>query len=167
MRTAPLLLALAISTALPLAAQQPRISPPSGCPIVFGAQMNGRAIARTIEDQKKYGSAPQLQLTFRAGDVQKILGATLVVHGLPSSSRYLSRRIKVRAGTPPQTFDLGGDAGLSEAEMVWLTKVLFVDWAELTELRYAIRFNMASLGARPVPRRTQQTCYLLPATAHP
>jgi len=68
----------------------------------------------------------------------KVMGAVVKVHGLVSSGRYLP--VEERSRENPgkhmtQTFDLGGAAGLTDTS-VWVTKLSYVDWAEVAELRY-------------------------------
>jgi len=135
MRNAFLLLTL-LSAGAFVPAQQ--IIPSEGCPIGFGAQVNGRAIARTIEDQKKNGDGPLLELTFERRDALKIVNASVTVHGLSASNRYLpvDKRPDENA---TQTFALrpeNGAADLTNAD-VWLSKILSVSWVELTGMKYA------------------------------
>jgi dipeptidyl aminopeptidase/acylaminoacyl peptidase len=137
MRNAFLLLTL-LSVGASIPAQQIIPSGNEGCPIGFSAQLNGRAIARTVEDQKKNGDGPLLELTFGRRDSLKMLSASITVHGLSSSNRYLpvNQRSDEKA---TQTFELrpvNGAADLTNAE-VWLNKILFVSWVELTEMKYA------------------------------
>ncbi len=140
MRNALLLLAL-LSTGLYIPAQQTSStgSPTSeGCPIGLSAQVNGRAIARSVEDQKKNGDGPLLELTFERRNAPKMLSASVTVHGLASSNRYLP----VNKGIDEnriQSFDLGPSQGASELTNteVRVTKMLFVRWIEVNELRYA------------------------------
>jgi hypothetical protein len=137
MRNAFLFLTL-LSAGVFVSAQQTnftKLYKSEGCPIGFGAQVNGRAIARTAEDQKKIGDAPLLDLTFRRRDTPRILSASVTVHGLSSSNRYLPVD-KGSDENTTQTFDLGGAAGLTDTEIL-VTKMLFVNWVEVTELRYA------------------------------
>lgn len=163
MRHVPLLLLLTILATLPVAAQPSRYRP-TGCPIGFGVQINGRAVARTIEDVKKNGDGPQLNLTFRPEDARKILGATFVVHGVLSSPGYLPLD-KHPEGNTSQTFELGGPTGLTDTEMVGLSKVIFVSWTELTEIRFAnstIWHTSPDAQCRAVPSRLM----LVSATAY-
>jgi hypothetical protein len=136
MRNAFLLLAL-LSAAVFVPAQQviPGPAKSAGCPIGFSTQVNGRAIARTPDDQKKNGGGPLLELAFGHLDALKVVSATVTVHGLSPSSRY-----------PPgldenatQTFELrpeNGATDLTNAE-VWLNKILSVSWVELAEMKYS------------------------------
>jgi hypothetical protein len=140
MRNAFLLLAV-LSAGVYVSAQQAISANPAesvGCPIGFGAQVNGRVIARTAEDQKKIGDAPLLELTFGQRDTPKIVSASVTVHGLSSSRRFLL----VDQGSDEnatETFELGPGHGATELThtAVWVRKMLFVNWAEVTELRYA------------------------------
>jgi hypothetical protein len=137
MRNAFLLLTL-LSVGASISAQQIIPSGSEGCPIGFSAQLNGRAIARTVEDQKKNGDGPLLELTFGRLDALKMLSASITVHGLSSSNRYLPVDKRSDADTT-QTFELrplNGAADLTNAE-VWLNKILFVSWVELTEMKYS------------------------------
>jgi hypothetical protein len=140
MRNAFLLLTL-LSAGTFVPAQQIIPAKPAkseGCPIGFNAKVDGRAIARTVEDQKKNGDGPLLELTFGRRDALKIVSAIVTVHGLSSSNRYLpvDRRSDENA---TQTFELrpeNGAADLTSAD-VWLSKILSVSWVELTEMKYA------------------------------
>ncbi len=130
-----------LSAGVSLPAQQTIPDQPAmdfGCPIGFRAEVNGRAIARSIEDQKKNGDTPLLDLTFTVRDTPRILSASVTVHGFTSYKRFLPVDGRSDESTA-QTFELGrgrGTAGLTSAE-VRATKMLFVNWAEVTELRYA------------------------------
>jgi hypothetical protein len=135
-----------LAVSIPAVAQysgSAQYSPSSSCPIDFGAQVNGRAIARTIEDEKKNPNASLLELTFGRWDhpqVPKIVSASVTVHGASSSDRYLP--VGQRTGlekVATQTFELGKDrgaAGLLNAE-VWVSRMTSVSWAEVRELKYA------------------------------
>jgi hypothetical protein len=140
MRNAFLLL-MVLSAGVYVSAQQAISANPAksvGCPIGFGAQVNARAIAQTAEDQKKIGDAPLLELTFGQRDTPKIVSASVTVHGLSSSHRFLP----VDQGSDEnatESFELGqghGATGLTHTA-VWVRKMLFVNWAEVTELKYA------------------------------
>ena len=141
------LLLILLSMGIALSAQQDTPSAPAtftkpltenGCPVDFGAQVNSRPIARTIEDVRKHGNSPLLELTFGHRNTPKILGVTVTIHGLSSSRRFLP--VSERSGEQRvQTFRLGpahGSADLAHTE-VWVTKMLFVRWAEVIELNYA------------------------------
>jgi hypothetical protein len=140
MRNAILFLTM-LSASVCMSAQQTsstKVATSEGCPIGFGAQINGRAIAQTAADQKKNGSGPLLEMTFSVRGAAKIVSANVTVHGLSSSDRYLpvDQHSDENAA---QTFELdraSGAAGLTNAA-VWLNKILFVNWAEVTELKYA------------------------------
>ncbi|MGD0446065.1 MAG: hypothetical protein ABSA39_19190 [Edaphobacter sp.] len=137
MRNAFLLLTL-LSAGVSISAQQTIPATSADCPIGFTAHVNGRAIVRTVEDRKKNGDGPLLELTFGRRDALKMLSASITVHGSDSSSRYLP--VNQRSGeNATQTFELRSENGatdLTNAE-VWLNKVLFVSWVELTEMKYA------------------------------
>ena len=106
-----------------------------GCPIGFAAQVNARVIARSIDDEKKHGDAPLLELAFRH-DGSPIVSASVAVHGWSASNRFLPV-FQSSAGQTAQMFELvSGAAGLRESE-VRPDKVLFVDWVEVTGLKYA------------------------------
>lgn len=128
-----------------------------GCPIGFGAQVNGRAIAQTAEDQKKNGSGPLLEITFSVRGTPKILSASVTVHGLFSSNRYLPAD-QHSPENAEQTFEVArasGADGLTNAA-VWLNKILFVNWAEVTELKYAdgsVWHESSDSQCRAVPNR--------------
>jgi hypothetical protein len=135
-----ILLLTVLSASASLWAQQTAGAKPwsgDGCPIGFGAQVNGRAIVRTVEDRKKNGDGPLLELMFAVHDTPRIVSASVMVHGLSSSDRYLpvSQRPDENIS---QRFELGGErgVGLTEAE-VRMNRILFVRWAEVTDLRYA------------------------------
>ena len=73
MRNALLVLAL-LSISCYVSAQQitpVRPAKSDMCPIGFGVQIDGRAVARTVEDEKKNGDGPLLELTFKRRDAQK------------------------------------------------------------------------------------------------
>jgi hypothetical protein len=161
MRDAFLLLAV-LSAGVYVSAQQAISANPAksvGCPIGFGAQVNGRAIARTAEDQKKIGDAPLLELTFGQRDTPKIVSASVTVHGLSSSRRFLL----VDQGSDEnatETFELGPGHGATELThtAVWVRKMLFVNWAEVTELRYA--------DGSTWQRSSDSQCRVVPSKLH-
>jgi hypothetical protein len=140
MRNAILFLTM-LSVGIGMSGQQTSSINPAtskGCPIGFGAQVNGRAIAQTADDQKKNGNGPLLEMMFSVRDTAKILSAGVTVHGLSSSNRYLpvDQHSDENAA---QTFKLdraSGADGLTNAA-VWLNKILFVNWAEVIELKFA------------------------------
>jgi hypothetical protein len=145
MRQSCLLITL-LSAGVSLSAQQFLPSTPAksaACPIGFSAQVNGRAIARSVEDQKKKGDGPFLKLTFGRREAPKLMSASITVHGSSSSDRYLpvDKRFEENKTdkNKTQTFDL--DSGHGAAELanseVRLNKILFVSWVEVTDLRYA------------------------------
>ena len=110
----------------------------TGCPVAFGAEVDGRARAQAIGDQEKRRDAPLLRLFFGRLDAPKIVGASVTVHGRVASSRYLPVGVRSDAERT-QSFELDrdlGPMGLTERE-VSVTKMAFVRWADVTELRYA------------------------------
>jgi hypothetical protein len=132
----------------------------SDCPVNFGAELNSRLIARTVEDAQKHGDSPRLKLTFGHKDAPKILGATVTIHGLSSSRRYLPVSER-SAANRTQTFKLdqaAGSPGLAHTE-VWVTQMALVRWAEVTELNYAD-------GTTWHPSRFTQ-CRAVPSLFHP
>ena len=148
MRTAPLLTILLLASPI-MPAQQSAPGKPTSwvapvvsqdCPINFGAKLNSRAIARSIEDQKKNGNGPLLDLSFDHRNAPTIMSASVTIHGVSSDSRYLpvgERSDKDENRT--QTFELDrqpGAAGITHTEVA-VTRMLFVRWAEVTELRFA------------------------------
>jgi hypothetical protein len=123
-----------------MSAQQAIVPKPGtsvGCPIGFDAQVNARAIAGTAEEDKKYGDAPLLELTFGQRGTLKILNATVAVHGLSSSHRFLPVD-KDSIEDTTENFELGQEHGTTALvdTAVWVKKLLFVNWAEVTELKY-------------------------------
>jgi hypothetical protein len=110
----------------------------NSCPINFGAQVNGRAIARTVEDQNRHGNSPLLDLTFKRLDGVYIVSASVTVHGTSSGSVYLPVDQGV-GKVATQTFELARQqegAGLSHAA-VYVDKMSLVKWSEITELKFA------------------------------
>jgi hypothetical protein len=112
-------------------------APGAGCPVKFGASIDTRAIVRSIGDRGQDPNAPLLDLTFGPGKTAKIVGASVTVHGLSPQSLYLP------VGQRPsedrtQTFEFNShpQAALAGTEVL-VTKMSFVRWAELTQLRYA------------------------------
>jgi hypothetical protein len=144
------LLPVLLSASIALPAQQnsattPKViilpTPAVGCPVKFGASIDTRAIVRSIGDRGgdrgKDPNAPLLDLTFGPGKTAKIVGASVTVHGLSPQSLYLP------VGQRPsedrtQTFEFNSQpqAALAGTEVL-VTKMSFVRWAELTQLRYA------------------------------
>jgi hypothetical protein len=107
------------------------------CPIIFGAQVNARANARTIEDTKKRPSAWLVDLTFAGRDQPKLVSASVTVYGLSSSNRYLPVGERWGEGKAvSQTFELHSKAELRNAR-VRVSEVPFVNWVELRELRFS------------------------------
>jgi hypothetical protein len=140
MRQSCLLITL-LSAGISVSAQQvlPSTTAKSvACPIGFSAQVSGRAIARSIDDQKKSDDGPLLELTFGRREAPKLMSASVTVHGLTSSNRYLLVDNRSDENTT-QTFDLGSGHGAAELanSEVRLNKILFVSWVEVTDLRYA------------------------------
>jgi hypothetical protein len=169
MRNALLVLAL-LSISCYVSAQQitpVRPAKSDMCPIGFGVQIDGRAVARTVEDEKKNGDGPLLELTFKRRDAQKILSANVIVHGLYSSNRYLPIN-KPSDENRMQTFQLDqndGASGLTAAE-VRVNQMLSVSWVEVTELKYSdgSAWHTSSEGqCRVVPSKL----LLIGATAMP
>ena len=111
----------------------------SGCPVSFGAQVDGRAIARSVEDERQNPDAPLLRLTFGPG--RTILSANVVIHGSKDSGLLLP---VADAPAPAnadhaQNFELkriSGQQTLTDAELR-VTQLSLVRWAELTEVRFA------------------------------
>jgi hypothetical protein len=139
------LLPVLLSASIALSAQQNSITTPTvivlpaaaGCPVNFGASIDTRVIVRSIGDRGKDPNAPLLNLTFGPGKTAKIVGASVTVHGLSPQSLYLP------VGQRPsedrtQTFEFNSQpqAALAGTEVL-VTKMSFVRWAELTQLRYA------------------------------
>jgi hypothetical protein len=169
MRNALLVLAM-LSTSCYVSAQQiTPFSPATSelCPIGFVARIDGRAIARTVEDEKKNGDGPLLELSFKRRDAQKILSANVIVHGLYSSNRYLPVN-KPSDENRTQAFQLDRNhaaSGLTAAE-VRVNQMLFVNWVEVTELKYSdgSAWHASSEGqCRAVPSKL----LLIDATATP
>ena len=151
----PLLLLLLSTPAFALAQQQTQadqqvqrtakrnadvFAQPVNCPVAFTAQVNARAIARSIEDEKKFGNAPLLEMTFRPQQTTAIVAATLTVHGLSADSRYLPAVPAPRTTQDrTQTFKLAAteDTHTLTAAQVHVTKMLVIRYAELTALTYA------------------------------
>jgi len=109
-----------------------------GCPIGFGAQIDSRLIARTIDDERKGAIGPFLTLKFQPRGTASISAATVTVHGLTSYSRYLPVSESTN-GHATQSFHLTSDqraAGLRDAD-VHVDKVISVDWVDLKSVQYA------------------------------
>ncbi len=110
-----------------------------GCPVTFGAQTDGRAVARTIEDMHRNPDAPLLRLTF--GPERTILSANVVIHGSQGSGLLLpvagqSGQTRVDS---TQSFELKRSSGqqtVADTE-VRVTQLRLVRWAELAEVRFA------------------------------
>ncbi|HEV2709092.1 MAG TPA: hypothetical protein VGU67_02660 [Edaphobacter sp.] len=141
------LLLLLLSTDIGLSAQQ--TLPPvqttvirplasSACPVNFDAQLNSRFIKRAAGEVRKHDDAPLLQLTFGQLSAPEILSATVAIHGLSPSSRYMPVN-EPSGANRTQTFQLDqtpGSAGLGHTEVL-VTQMRFVRWAEVTALNYA------------------------------
>ena len=110
----------------------------AGCPISFGAQVDSRAVARWTQNPAQKDPGRDLQLTFKPVDTAQILGASVIVHGLSGHERLLlvsDRSLDDRT----QSFDLervSGRASLDQTNVL-VTKMMSVEWAEVTELKYA------------------------------
>jgi hypothetical protein len=136
------LLLLLLSTGIGLSAQQtlPRaqvtVRPlaSSTCPVNFAAQLNSRFIKRAAGDVRKHDDVPLLKLTFGQLNTPEILSATVTIHGLSPSSRYMLVN-EPSGANRTQTFQLD-QAGLGNTE-VSVTQMRFVRWAEVTALNYA------------------------------
>ena len=162
------LLPLLLSTATGLSAQQtlPRAQvtitrslASRACAVNFDAQLNSRFIKRDPGDVRKHDDAPLLKLTFGPLSAQKVVSATVTIHGLSPSSRYMLVN-KPSGANRTQTFQLDqtpGSAGLSDTE-VRVTQMRFVRWAELTALSYAD-------GTTWHPSRYEQ-CRAVPSNFH-
>lgn len=147
MRNALLLLIL-LSTGVGLSAQQnpinttalPVLPIATGCPVNFEAQLNSQPRHHFIQEQQKFDDSQLLRLTFSHHNTAKILGASITVHGVSgsNSAQYLlvSRQT---SQNKTQTFKLdraSESTGLTHVEVL-VTKMMFVRWAEVTELRFA------------------------------
>ncbi len=144
-----LLLLLLLSTGVSLSAQQSHFGPPTSifvrtsgteCPVNFDAQLNSQPQRHFIQEQKKFSDSPLLDLTFGYPKTAKIIGASITVHGVSASNSARYRTVSEPAGPQKtQTFRLDRapeSTGLAHAQ-VRVTEMMFVRWAEITELRYA------------------------------
>ncbi len=104
----------------------------------FGAQIDGRLIVRTIDDERKGTTGPLLALKFQPRGNASISAATVIVHGLTSSGRYLPVKESTNEQAT-QSFHLSSDQramGLRDAD-VRVDKVISVDWVDLKSVKYA------------------------------
>jgi hypothetical protein len=144
-----LLLLLLLSTGVTLSAQQSLVGHPSsifvqtsgtGCPVNFDAQLNSQPQRHFIQEQKTFSDSPLLDLTFGHRKWVKIIGASITVHGVSGSNSaqyFLVSRETSQDKT--QTFKVdrpSKSVGLARVQVL-VTKMTFVRWAEITELRYA------------------------------
>ena len=111
----------------------------SGCPVTFGAEVDGRAIAHTVEDAQQNPDAPWLRLTF--GPERAILSASVVIHGFRNSGLLLPAGGQFGSTTAEiiQNFELKrmfGQSTVADTE-IRVTRLRLVRWAELTEVRFA------------------------------
>ena len=107
-----------------------------GCPVHFGAEVSGRAVARSAKDAKKDDSAQLLELKFSPLSAH-IVSATVIVHGLSQKGRFLPANSATHEDET-QVFHLkeaSGTPGLVHSD-VWISKMTVIKWAELTELQY-------------------------------
>ena len=110
-----------------------------GCPVLFGAQVDGRAVARSADDAHQNPDAPLLRLTF--SPERTILGVNVVIHGSQSSGLLMpaAGQFGQAKGDTTQNFELkrlSGQQTIADAE-VRVTQLRLVRWAELTEVRFA------------------------------
>ena len=145
MRVAFALMVLAMTTSLfgqegTRSAQFRALKPITiGCPVFFGAQVAGRAVARTIDDMRKNPDAPLLRLTF--SPERTIVSAHVVIHGSQGSGLLLpvagqSGQTKADSTQNFELKRLSGQQTVADAE-VRVTQLRLVRWAELTEVRFA------------------------------
>ena len=110
-----------------------------GCPVFFGAQIDVRAVARTIDDMHQNPDAPLLRLTFGPG--RTILSTNVVIHGSQGSGLLLpvAGQSGQKTADTTQNFELkrlSGQPTVADAE-VRVTQLRLVRWAELTEVTFA------------------------------
>ena len=109
--------------------------PGSGCPVGFSAEVSARAVARSVDEEKKYGSAPAVELSFVPKGERQVVKASVTVHGLPVGGRVMEVSGK-DGGVASERFELVEAKGLGERE-VRVTRLGVVRWAEVTEMTYA------------------------------
>ena len=110
-----------------------------GCPVGVGAQLDGRAVMRTAGDAKAKVDSPLLQLSFDRQDQPRIVGARVTVHGVVPTSRLLPAAEHDDANRT-QSFDLDRLSAKRQDVVereVSVTRMTFVRWVDVTELRYA------------------------------
>ena len=168
------LLLLLLTASLSLSAQQTRFATKAaryplvsgGCPVNFGAELEGRAVMRSAEDAKHAIDSPLLKLTFTHLKTPMIKAATVTVHGLSATGRYL-QVAEQPSEDRTQTFDLAGPSDASDlvSTEVSVNKMALVRWVEVTELTYAdgSSWHSSDLAqCHAVPSRF----HLVDATAH-
>ncbi len=111
------------------------VLPGTGCPVGFSAEVSARAVARSVEEEKKYGTAPAVELSFVPRGETRVVKASVTVHGLPLGSRVMEVGRRGEAGES-ELFELTAAKGLGERE-VRVTKLGVVRWAEVTAMTYA------------------------------
>lgn len=156
MRIAPLLLAFTFSIGtVSLAQHAPAASltvlsipaTVTGCPVDFGASVSSRAVLNAAHSALGQ-SAPAnltLSLTFAkpgpdapaGADRRAVAAASVLVHGLAGKPRVVSAGTASSDGRA-QSFDLtpGKGAATLLQSSVQVDRMMFVSWAEITELRF-------------------------------
>jgi hypothetical protein len=111
------------------------VMPGSGCPVGFAAEVSARAVMHSVDEDKKYGTAPALELTFVPKGGTRVVKASVTVHGLPVGSRVMPVGSDGDAAMS-EKFELVAAKGLGQRE-VRVMKLGVVRWAEVTEMQYA------------------------------
>ncbi len=119
---------------------QPKVSivqASTSCPVGFGANLSGRAVARSADDARKDSSAQLLELSFVSLDTPSIKNAGIIVHGLSQKSRLLPVQ-NSPAEDALQAFKLrplADSTSLNRAD-VWITKITAAQWVEIIDMEY-------------------------------
>ena len=109
----------------------------SSCPVGFGANLSGRAVARPADDAKKDSSAQLLELSFVPLDTPAVKNAGIIVHGLSKKGRLLPVQNST-ADDALQIFQLRSSTDSTSLDQahVWITKVTAAHWVEITDIEY-------------------------------
>jgi hypothetical protein len=141
MRSALSLTALLIlSTSLSAQSNSPNDSKAAvtsqGCPINFAVKRPSGLVARNARDTHDAAAGEGLDLSFVSRTTPDVAAATVTVHGLSEGGGVMP--IQVQPREVSEVFHLTrhpGSPGLSTSE-IWTKAVVFVSWAEVTEIRY-------------------------------
>jgi len=107
-----------------------------GCPVSFTVKRPSGLVARNARDAHDPAAGVGLDLSFDSRRMPNIAAATVTVHGLSKGGGIMP--IQHQPHAVSEVFHLTRSAdtpGLSTSE-IWTQDVVFVSWAEVTQISY-------------------------------